>query len=367
MATGRGSSRFPASARVRARGPPDGALRGARRRRGRQLRRWSRSATGSRRRGLASAAVIPNGVDARRLAYMAPADAAAGALFFGNLGYFHNVVPARFVALGGAPAPAPRSAPEGPSRIAGARPVAAVVAELAGRGGVEVAADVPSIAAELHRAAVAVLPVQLGLRHQEQGAGGVRRRHAGRHEPSGHRRRRRRARRGPLSGGRGSRRAAEASARLLESAEERVRLAAAARELVEREYSWEQPRRRAARALGRRRSRGVTAPCRRELRLCGTTGSRLARGVRQRVPDVGVRRDAGGATSGRAASRSSARVRRDGETVALVPLHRGGGAVRTLRFVGAGVADQVGAVCAPGDLPAAGGRAAPRMLRRGAA
>lgn len=46
-------------------------------------------------------------------------------------------------------------------------------------------------------------------------------------------------------------------------------------------------------------------------------------------------------------------VRRDGETVALVPLHRGSGAVRTLRFVGAGIADQVGVVSAPSELPAA--------------
>jgi CelD/BcsL family acetyltransferase involved in cellulose biosynthesis len=46
-------------------------------------------------------------------------------------------------------------------------------------------------------------------------------------------------------------------------------------------------------------------------------------------------------------------VRRDGEVVALVPLHRGGRAVRTLRFVGAGVADQVGVVAARSELPAA--------------
>jgi len=48
-------------------------------------------------------------------------------------------------------------------------------------------------------------------------------------------------------------------------------------------------------------------------------------------------------------------VRRDGRTVAVLPLHRGGRPLRTLRFVGAGVADQVGAICAPGDLPAAAG------------
>jgi CelD/BcsL family acetyltransferase involved in cellulose biosynthesis len=47
-------------------------------------------------------------------------------------------------------------------------------------------------------------------------------------------------------------------------------------------------------------------------------------------------------------------ARRHGRPIALLPLHRGGGAVRTLRFVGAGVADQVGALCAPAELATAG-------------
>lgn len=47
-------------------------------------------------------------------------------------------------------------------------------------------------------------------------------------------------------------------------------------------------------------------------------------------------------------------VRRDGAVVAVLPLHRSGRAVRRLRFVGAGVADQVGVVCAPEDRAAAG-------------
>jgi CelD/BcsL family acetyltransferase involved in cellulose biosynthesis len=44
-------------------------------------------------------------------------------------------------------------------------------------------------------------------------------------------------------------------------------------------------------------------------------------------------------------------LRRDGTTVAILPLYREGTAVRTLRFLGAGTADQVGLVCAPDDLP----------------
>jgi CelD/BcsL family acetyltransferase involved in cellulose biosynthesis len=46
-------------------------------------------------------------------------------------------------------------------------------------------------------------------------------------------------------------------------------------------------------------------------------------------------------------------VQHDGRLAAIVPLHSGGGAVRTLRFAGSEAADQVGVVCAPADLPAA--------------
>jgi CelD/BcsL family acetyltransferase involved in cellulose biosynthesis len=47
-------------------------------------------------------------------------------------------------------------------------------------------------------------------------------------------------------------------------------------------------------------------------------------------------------------------VRRDDAVVAVLPLHREEGRARKLRFVGAGVADQVGVVCDPGDRAAAG-------------
>ena len=110
--------------------------------------------------GLASAAVIPNGVDLEELAFMAPAERAPVALFFGNLGYFHNIEPARQVALEILPR-LRRLAPDVSLRIAGARPAAAVM-QLAGGDGVEVAPDVPSMLAELHRAAVAILPSSSG-------------------------------------------------------------------------------------------------------------------------------------------------------------------------------------------------------------
>ncbi len=47
--------------------------------------------------GLDPAAVIPNGVDLDRCR-PAPDRRSPAFLFFGNLGYFHNVEPARFVA-----------------------------------------------------------------------------------------------------------------------------------------------------------------------------------------------------------------------------------------------------------------------------
>src|SRR5436190_19311628 len=112
--------------------------------------------------GLEAAAVIPNGVDTDAFPFRDPA---AGPrpprlLFFGNLGYFHNVEPARFVAREVLPR-VRREVPEATLRIAGARP-AAQVRRLSRLDGVELAADVPSMAEELNGAAVAVLPMFSG-------------------------------------------------------------------------------------------------------------------------------------------------------------------------------------------------------------
>jgi glycosyltransferase involved in cell wall biosynthesis len=187
--------------------------------------------------GLDVAAVIPNGVALDELAYEAPANRGRHALFFGNLGYFHNVEPARFAAL--EILPRLRSTmPEASLRIAGARP-AAGVAELAARDGVEVAGDVPSMSAELHRAAVAVLPSASGSGIKNKvleafaagtpvvtnaaGINGVVGARAGEHYLEAE----------------GAEALAAAAATLLASADERVRIAAAARALVEREYSWD--------------------------------------------------------------------------------------------------------------------------------
>jgi polysaccharide biosynthesis protein PslH len=187
--------------------------------------------------GLERAAVVPNGVALDELAYQEPSERGPRALFFGNLGYFHNVGPARLAALEVLPR-LRRAEPGASLRIAGARPVAAV-AELAGRDGVEVAADVPSMSAELHGAAVAVLPSDSGSGIKNKvleafaagtpvvtnaaGIDGVVGAHDGVHYLEAE---------GPEA-------LAEAAARLIASAEERVRIAAAARSLVESDYSWE--------------------------------------------------------------------------------------------------------------------------------
>jgi polysaccharide biosynthesis protein PslH len=187
--------------------------------------------------GLGSAAVIPNGVDVDELAFMAPAERAPVALFFGNLGYFHNIEPARQAALEVLPR-LRRLAPDVSLRIAGARPAAAVM-QLAGRDGVEVAPDVPSMLAELHRAAVAILPSSSGSGMKNKvleafaagtpvvtnpaGIDGVVGAERGVHYLEAD---------GPDA-------LAEACAALLENAGERVRLATAARKLVEEGYSWD--------------------------------------------------------------------------------------------------------------------------------
>jgi glycosyltransferase involved in cell wall biosynthesis len=104
--------------------------------------------------GLEAAAVVPNGVDVAAFPFSAPLERAPVALFFGNLGYFHNVEPASLLAR----EVAPLLVAEGAGlRLAGARPARAV-RELAELDGVEVAADVASMTTELHHASVALLP-----------------------------------------------------------------------------------------------------------------------------------------------------------------------------------------------------------------
>lgn len=110
--------------------------------------------------GLSHAAVIGNGVDLATMPFREPRDRPPSLLFFGNLGYFHNIAPACFVAR----EVLPRVRAERPGtvlRIAGARPARAV-RELQALDGVSVVGPVSEMAAELHGAAVAVLPMFSG-------------------------------------------------------------------------------------------------------------------------------------------------------------------------------------------------------------
>jgi glycosyltransferase involved in cell wall biosynthesis len=100
------------------------------------------------------------GIDLDRFHFAAPVDRPPTLLFFGNLGYFHNVEPARFIAQEVIPL-VRRELPDARLRIAGARPTKAVLA-LDSLPGVDVAGPVDDMVAELHHAAAAVLPIFTG-------------------------------------------------------------------------------------------------------------------------------------------------------------------------------------------------------------
>jgi glycosyltransferase involved in cell wall biosynthesis len=187
--------------------------------------------------GLASAAIIPNGVDLKAFPFEDPARRAPILLFFGNLGYFHNVEPARHVALQVLPR-VRQQVPDAVLRIAGARPTAAV-RQLERLPGVDVVGPVPDMAAEIHRASVAVLPMVSGSGMKNKvieafsagtpvvtnaaGAEGLSAVEPGRHYLRAE----------------GAAGIADACVRLLTNPSDRSRLAGHARELVERRFSWE--------------------------------------------------------------------------------------------------------------------------------
>lgn len=111
--------------------------------------------------GLERVPVVPNGIDPQAF----PFDPREGErppviAFFGNLGYFHNVRPAVFLAR--EVLPLVRDAvPDAELLIVGARPGRTVRA-LAATPGVSVRADVPDIAHALRSASIAVLPMFSG-------------------------------------------------------------------------------------------------------------------------------------------------------------------------------------------------------------
>lgn len=111
--------------------------------------------------GLRGVAIVPNGVDASAFPFADPAAHRDPLLlFFGNLGYFHALEPARFLAEDVLPL-VRRSVPGARVRIVGARPPASVT-RLGELPGVEVTGPVEDMAAALHSGAAAVLPAFSG-------------------------------------------------------------------------------------------------------------------------------------------------------------------------------------------------------------
>jgi glycosyltransferase involved in cell wall biosynthesis len=187
--------------------------------------------------GLNRAAVVPNGVDTTAFPFADPASRPERLLFFGNLGYFHNVWPARTVALEVLPL-VRRRLPAAELRIAGARPAAAVK-ELAPLDGVDLRVDVPDMGAELQACAVAVLPMASGSGMKNKvleafatgtpvvtnaaGIAGIDGAVEGQHYLAAE----------------SARGLAEACIRLIEEPAERTRLAVQAAELVRDGFSWD--------------------------------------------------------------------------------------------------------------------------------
>ena len=111
-------------------------------------------------RGLASAVVIPNGVDLAAFPFEQPPERGNVLLFFGNLGYFHAIEPARRLATEILPL-VRREIPDATLRLVGARPAAAVRA-LAELEGVELVGPVERMVDALHAAAIAAVPAYTG-------------------------------------------------------------------------------------------------------------------------------------------------------------------------------------------------------------
>ena len=186
--------------------------------------------------GLERCAVVANGVDLEGNRFEAPRDRPPVLLFFGNLGYFPNLEPARFVAQEVLPRVL-EQVPDAELRLVGARPAAAVRA-LDALDRVTVVGPVERMADSIHDAAVAVLPMFTGTGMKNKiveamacgtpvvtnatGIEGIEGSIAGvdhlRGETAGE--------------------LAEACVRLLADPAERLRLAEAGRALVEQNYSW---------------------------------------------------------------------------------------------------------------------------------
>lgn len=105
-------------------------------------------------------AVVPNGVDLGVFPFSEPTEGRSEIVFFGNLGYFHNVQAAQHIAKEILPLVRTEE-PAATLRLVGARPASAVE-KLGQIDGVTVTGEVPAIEPELRRSAAAVLPLLSG-------------------------------------------------------------------------------------------------------------------------------------------------------------------------------------------------------------
>jgi glycosyltransferase involved in cell wall biosynthesis len=110
--------------------------------------------------GLPPGTVVPNGVELSAFPYSDPVDRPQTMIFFGNLGYFHNIEPARFLAAQVLPR-VRRLLPAANLKLAGARPSSSL-RRASTAAGVELVDTPPDLVGELRQAAVAVLPMFSG-------------------------------------------------------------------------------------------------------------------------------------------------------------------------------------------------------------
>ncbi len=110
--------------------------------------------------GLPQGSVVPNGVELSAFPYSDPTDRPPTMIFFGNLGYFHNIEPARYLVAEVLPR-VRRLVPAADLKLAGARP-AASLRRASTTAGVELVDTPPDLVGELERAAIAVLPMFSG-------------------------------------------------------------------------------------------------------------------------------------------------------------------------------------------------------------
>jgi glycosyltransferase involved in cell wall biosynthesis len=187
--------------------------------------------------GAAHATVLPNGVDSDAFAFADPGIRPPVIIFFGNLGYFHNFPPARFLVHEVLPRVRER-VPDASLRLVGARPSGAM-RRLGHEVGVELVDTPSSMVAEIHAAAVAAIPMFSGSGMKNKvleafsagtpvvsnalGMDGVDGANAGEH----------------YAGGESAEALASQTVRLLKDSAERRRMAAAARGLVVAQYSWD--------------------------------------------------------------------------------------------------------------------------------